>query len=154
MQTPLRQCGFTLIEMLSVVAIVAILASIATPSIRALTAGQNVRSTASDLHTALVKARSEAIKRNAPVSLSPAASGSWVSGWTIPNPANTAVLLDSHGAVPNVTISGPTAVVFNPSGRIQGSGTAQFDIAAAGTDKRRCVKVDLSGRAYELNTAC
>ena len=48
-------------------------------------ANQRLKSMATDLHLTLVKARGEAIKRNADVTVSPA-EGDWSNGWSMVNP--------------------------------------------------------------------
>ena len=72
--------GFTLIELMVVMSILAVLASLAAPSMSKLIATQRLRSAAGDMHLALVKARSEAVKRNKDVTIS-AQGGSWAAGW-------------------------------------------------------------------------
>jgi type IV fimbrial biogenesis protein FimT len=57
-------CGFTLPELIIVVAIAAILASIAAPSLKSLVRGVAVRGAASELVASIQFARSEAIRSN------------------------------------------------------------------------------------------
>lgn len=144
--------GFTLPELLAVVAILAVLAGVAAPSFSALMGTMRARATSTDLYASLSRARSEAVKRNALVTLQPA--GSWAAGWYIADPANAGTRLDDHPAVPNATITGPASVVFLPNGRIQGGGGPSFDIAIAGQPQHRCVQLDLSGRPNQLSTGC
>ena len=85
-------CGFTLIELMVVVAITAILLVIAGPSMRQLTHSTRIQSEMSRLMTAIVFVRSEAIKRNMPVSMCPSAMaasglptcvGTYAGGWIV-----------------------------------------------------------------------
>src|SRR2546425_10294753 len=73
--------GFSLIELVTALAVLAILATVALPSYQNFVLTQRVRGASYDLMTSLVFARSEAIKRNASVSMTQAAGG-WAQGWT------------------------------------------------------------------------
>src|SRR3970040_2076707 len=88
-----RGRGFTLIEVMGAVALVAILTSLAGSSFVRLIADQRAKAAATDLFTALNVARSEAIKHNLNVTLQPK-SGDWAHGWVIVNPDGGPNLLD------------------------------------------------------------
>lgn len=148
------RAGFTLIELMVVVAIVAILSSIAAPSFKEIIASQRIKSLGSDLLTALTRTRSEAIKRNAEVTLTPVSSGSWQYGWSIPNPSDTGRKLADHAAISGAIVNGPASVIYLPNGRIKGASAPSFDISISGVDAHRCVRADLSGRPYQKSTAC
>lgn len=146
------QAGFSLVEAMIVVAILAILTSVALPSFSSLIANQRANVAASDLHIALIKTRSEAIKRNANVTLSPNAAG-WQAGWQLLSPVDASVI-DSHGVASALTIDGPANVVYGRSGRIQGTAPAFTITSTTISTIKRCVLVDLSGRAYVKKTSC
>ena len=124
----------------------------AAPSFGAMIAAQRTKSAASDLFTALTRARSEAIKRNTEVSLIPSSAG-WQGGWRIPNPADTGHLIDDHGPLKALTVSGPAAVVYLANGRLKGATAPSFQVAA-GSAPARCIRIDLSGRPFQTATAC
>jgi type IV fimbrial biogenesis protein FimT len=142
-----RLAGFTLIELLTVLTVIAVLATLALPGFTSLIATTRVKGAATDLYVALIKTRSEALRRNASVTLSPNAGG-WQSGWQIVDA--TAVVLDTHGAVGGVTIAnGPANVVYQSSGRIQGNAAPAFLVTAAGSPSvQRCILAATSGRPY------
>lgn len=78
-----RAGGFTLIEALVVLALVAILASVAVPSLAALQRGADVRSATSAFFTALQVARTEAMKRGLNTYMVPTVGGQWAGGWVV-----------------------------------------------------------------------
>src|SRR3546814_9315441 len=63
-------------------AILVVVATLAVPSFSYLVAKSRVKAAAIDLEIALVRARSEAVKRNSNVTLTPN-TGGWKSGWKI-----------------------------------------------------------------------
>jgi type IV fimbrial biogenesis protein FimT len=148
-----RLTGFTLTELLAVLGIMGVLAVLGAPSFTNLISSNRTKSAASDLQVALVKARSEAVKRNASVTLLPNAGG-WQSGWQILDASNS--VLETRSAVRGVTITGgPASVVFQSSGRIQGNAASSFLITSTGTSAaQRCVTAATSGRSYVKSSAC
>lgn len=137
--------GFTLIEAMIVLTIAGILAAIAVPSFRSFVLGQRVKTATSELYAALVLTRSEAMKRNAAVSLEQAAGG-WEDGWTVELTGGTVVL--QQDALRDVTIAedaGLTSVSYSWTGRpATASVDAQF-IVSANDVKARCITLSLSG---------
>lgn len=74
--------GFTLLELMAAIAVLAILVAIAAPNFQRLIADQQIRTAAETLQRTLLLARSEAIKRNGDVSIE-ATDGGWHSGWSV-----------------------------------------------------------------------
>ncbi len=150
-----RLSGFSLVELMVVITVVAILATLAAPSFNQAIEGQRAKSAATDLYIALSRARSEAITRNTSVTLSPV-SGNWAQGWQIPDPSS-GTLIETHEALKgslSVTPSAAGSIVYRSSGRIQAAGNATFSIAGHYASSARCVCVTLSGRPAILEGVC
>ena len=77
--------GFTLIELLIAVAIAGIVAAVGLPSFADMFARNRITTQANDLISALNTARSEAIRRGAPVCVKRviATANSWSEGWRV-----------------------------------------------------------------------
>lgn len=146
------QAGFTLVELMIVVVITAILAGLAAPSFEAIIESQRAKSAAVDLYIALTRARSEAVKRNTNMTLTPK-SGNWASGWQMLDPVSSAVI-DDHDAVRTIAIAGPASVTYQGSGRIQGTAAPNFAVTGSQDASARCVAVDLSGRPNIRSGSC
>jgi type IV fimbrial biogenesis protein FimT len=147
-----RQAGFGLIEMMTVVAIIIILAGVGLPAMSDMVVNQRVKTTSSDLFTSILRARSEAIKRNTDVRISPTTN--WSTGWTIPSPVDGEPALASFSTRSAITVTGPEGdVVFTSAGRIRGAGNPQFSISAD-NGKARCITIDLGGRPNLQNKPC
>ena len=149
----LRSAGFTLPELMITVAIVSILAALAGPSFSSLIASQRTRAASTDLYLALAKARSEAIKRNTNVTLSPK-EDDWARGWEIRNPSDASSFLENHNALSGMTITGPDSVVYQSTGRIRGNTRPEFDFSVSDTSAAACVTVDLSGLPVQKSSSC
>src|SRR5262245_13344264 len=75
--------GITLIEIAVALALVGILVVVAMPNLSATVANQRLRAAGTDLVSALMIARSEAIKRNKQVEVVPLTARDWRSGWRV-----------------------------------------------------------------------
>lgn len=144
--------GFSLVELMVTVALVGILVSIGAPAYRTMIEGQRVKSATVDLHSALVLTRSEAVKFNKKVTLSPAADG-WSSGWSVASPIAGEPALLTHSQSSGVAITGPAgAITFSASGRAQ---NIEFEVTSdEDTSQVRCVQLDTSGRASSKTGGC
>ncbi|MDH1562094.1 GspH/FimT family pseudopilin [Pseudomonas chengduensis] len=96
--------GFTLIELMVTLTVLAIFISIAVPSFSRLIENNRVTATANEFHALLISARSDAVTKRTSITVSQS-SNVWSSGErSMEMPASVAV-------TPNVT-----SIVFNPNG--------------------------------------
>lgn len=148
------QSGFTIIELMIVVAIAGILAVFAMPSFQDTIDNQRVRKAVSDMHLSLLQARSEAIKRNSSIVINRNGS-SWVNGWTVQSGATVLrandalsdkLTINCDTNANNAVDACPASITINRNGRP----TSMIDFWAfvAGNDRviMRCAGVSLSGR--------
>lgn len=142
--------GFTLIELMVTLGILVIVLSVAMPAYQSIIQNNRVRAVTTDLHSALVLARSEAVKRNANVVVT-AVSGQWGNGWGI---TAGAITVASQGSLAGVVIVGSaTSVTFSPSGRANAA--VDFSVTSTGGEadtRYLCLGVD--GRAESGKEAC
>ncbi|MGJ8668457.1 MAG: GspH/FimT family pseudopilin [Oceanococcus sp.] len=148
-----QQAGFTLAELMIVVAISAILTSLAAPSFRELIVNTRLQAATSDMQAGLLLARSEAVKRNAQVRFLPL-TGGWNKGWQVVDPND--VVLATIGGESNLAISANMAALqYLPSGRISGVTAPEFEISdPREVGKTRCLRSDRSGRPYVQVEPC
>lgn len=150
-----RARGFTLIELIITIVVVAILSLLAFPSMRTTILRNRVRDTANDIYLSLIQTRSEALKLNTNVSLQPA-SGGWGNGWNIPDPNNPGSYLFQHGPVNTVTVAmaGAANVTYRSTGRIAANANPVFTVSGSSGSytASASVNVDPSGRPYVTET--
>lgn len=139
--------GFTIIELMIAVAILAIIVTIAAPSMSDLVRDQRVKTATFDLYSALIFARSEAIKRNANVDVVPAATD-WAAGWQVRVQSDSTVLR-RQDAFASMNITGPAgAVTYRRDGRLDVATAPAYVVKSSESTSitARCVQVDLAGR--------
>jgi type IV fimbrial biogenesis protein FimT len=165
------QPGFTLVEVMAVLAMVAVVASAAMPSLQALLASVRVSSAANDLLGDLLLTRSEAIQRHGRVVACKSSDGThcadlggWQQGWIVFVDANgdgergpTELLLQRQGPLPagvrmtgNASLARYVGYVGNGSTRQVGggfqAGTLTVCRESAGPTVARQIVINASGR--------
>jgi type IV fimbrial biogenesis protein FimT len=151
-----RTRGFTLIEVMTVVAMLAVVAALAAPSFRAISGTMNAKSAAFDLIADLATARSEAIKLNQQTTLA-AVGGDWAQGWRVTDAGGT-VLRERPALSYAVSVSGASTVTFRPNGRLSADTTdalTKWDIASSISGVTpRCVVITPTGAARSKTGSC
>lgn len=143
----MRNRGFTLLEALVVLALLAVLLSLAGPNLQGLRQKHQMQSQAEQLQVSLLLARSEALRRQQRVTLCVressagagplcATSGTWAQGWVMFVDGNDSghreaseTVLELHGALPeflklqgNATVD--RYISYGPEGRSQSTSGA------------------------------
>ncbi|RKT46775.1 GspH/FimT family pseudopilin [Thiocapsa rosea] len=159
--------GFSLIELLFSISILAILLGLGIPSFQGLIERNRVTSATNELITTLQLARSTAIRRNEVVSICPlvdanTCGGSWSSGWmvfigeaSVTEPSNASIIRQNSALAPSVTLTSNldagAAISYGNAGQIVSGGSVDFTFS--GDSEFRCLTVPLSGKtsfSYEL----
>lgn len=145
--------GFTLIELLVTLAVLGIVMTMAVPAFGDFISSNRLKTAAFDLLVSLNYARSEAIKRNADATLTPAGSG-WSGGWSVQAAGDTFKVFEAPvGIQINPLADGAAwtaAVTFKRNGRPSGFTTMMFTVRLDDvSDNRfvRCVLLDFGGAA-------
>lgn len=123
-----RDAGFSLIELLVVLAIATIILMVAVPNFTTLLDRQRLTTVTNDLYASVSYTRAEAIRRGTRVDLVPLDPADWAKGWSvsIPTPASVAEVVYSRPAVPKgLTIAWDflpkteTSLSYDGTGRIR-----------------------------------
>jgi len=149
-----RNHGFTMIELMVTLVVLGILLGVGIPSFNTIMLNSRTSGLANDLTSAINLARSEAVKRAAPVSVCPSddansCSGTWSDGWIAiadgaaeplrvwraPFPGAT------FNQVPASTASQP--IVFGPLGQLV-SATTEITVQVDGCRGVRARRLDIA----------
>lgn len=147
---PRSGAGFSLIELMVVVAIVAILAVIAYPSLTSVMNANRLSSNANELVASLQYARSEAIRRNARVLVCGSSNGTTCDGtWT-----NWITILASGGAPlrtaaaqsPVQITANQNTITYRPNGFSTAAAITVCIPTGSPPENQRVVSVTVAGR--------
>lgn len=145
--------GFTMIELLTVVSVLAAIVGLAAPSFSEFLQAQQVKGLSYDLTGDLMLARNEALKRNASVRVT-RGGADWSQGWSVVSVSDGESLSTRNPAAQQVTVTGaPSTITFDFNGRVS-SPTSSVRITISSTSGHRCVQLDPSGRARAMAGDC
>ena len=165
--------GFTLIELVIVIALAALLTTLALPSFRAIIQNNRATTQANGLLSSLNLARSEAVKRGVRVTLCSSVdqatctdppSADWATGWIIfadesnfgtKDAAET--VLQVHEALADgaeLRLAGGTNVQLLPSGQARAATTLRLELPECSGEQARTIGTELSGRSSVSATSC
>lgn len=151
-----RSRGFTLVELMVTVSIIAIVAAVALPSMGWMASAARLDGQADEMVTTMQMARAEAVRRNARMTVcgttdgTTCASGTTWTRWIIrgrDNVSGTTDVIRDTTASGDVQVKGPaTGIVFRPSGIIDASQTVTVCIPTSlPPENRRVLTVMVSG---------
>jgi type IV fimbrial biogenesis protein FimT len=165
-----RTRGFTMIEMMVTVAVLAVIMMVAAPSLAGFVRSSKVRSAQSEMIASLMLARSEAAKRGMTVGLAasaPTSGNEFGNGWTVWVDTNEDGVVDSgelvlrtypslNAAVVLGTTRNITTLAFNSSGFLTPSTAVNFKACGGNSDTTKgfAIRVDPVGLADIQEAAC
>ncbi len=161
-----KEKGFSLLELMMTLVVLAILLGIGVPSFQSLMESSRLRSVTYDLNTAVQLARSEAISRrqtaaacraNAAGTACDFTNNDWSGGWLVvlqngadlATPANVQVVR-GWGAIELAAFGAAQGFVFNRSGLAQAA--ASIDIS--NNRDSRCLNINIGGSVSVKGEAC
>ena len=148
--------GFTLVEVIVVVALIAILMSMAVPSLASFQRNSELRASASGFLAAVQSARAEAMKRGMDTYVVPVSDNNWATGWTVyadvdrsqSLTGNDVVIMQTGAIASKTSVTGGLAVAAEFAGtsgkfiRFNGGG---FPLAMDGSFRGGAIEFGVTG---------
>ncbi|QSP96124.1 GspH/FimT family pseudopilin [Marinobacter salinisoli] len=157
-----RTLGFTLVELMITMAIVAIVASITVPSFSSMVANSRLASASNDIVGLLNYARNEAVKTGRIVVVSPADGSDWANGVSVWVDADADTEMDSSevlrqttSAPGDVSISSTSNFGFSGAGLLRASAAVTIDVCdSRAGEQGSSIAVTLGGRIRAEEKTC
>lgn len=138
--------GFTLVELLVVMALIAILAAIGVPSYQNLVASNRISAEINGLVAHLQFARAEAVKRGQDVTVTSSNGNNWEGGWVVAD-VNNNTLKQQQAFQGNDTLTATLgAIRYDRNGFTQNATTLTLHDQANNVALRKCVVVSAVGQ--------
>jgi len=157
----LRSRGFTLVELLVTLVVLAILTTIAIPAFKSWVMTSRTLTVTEELNTAIQLARSEALKRRknvvicrANAALTDCENGvDWSNGWLIRQVSGNTIRV--WNAPTGSTVSGPAAgITFGSNGLGNGAGNFEIKNGGCADSKKRTIAVSTTGNTTASQGEC
>ena len=169
----IAQHGFTLLELMTALAVLAVLAAIATPSFMQFAANSRTAAIANTVASALAVARSEALRQSSPVAICPSKNGkqcdsaNWGDGWIVFTDASNPGVVNGGDVViqtwpaptggVTVNLVGPNNYIrFDARGMLTPAIAATFTVSAPHCSGNNIsqIAVTASGSPQSTKLAC
>jgi|PlaIllAssembly_1097288.scaffolds.fasta_scaffold762114_2 type IV fimbrial biogenesis protein FimT len=146
--------GFSLIELMIVLTILAVLLTIAAPSFSRFIASQRIKTASFDLQSALMLARSEAIKRGPAATVTVAAkSSNWANGWTVTSGGATLAESGPFERIAITEVGGGLTLNYLGNGRVDSANPYAFSLSSDPGVTPSCVRIDTAGVPFSKTYA-
>jgi prepilin-type N-terminal cleavage/methylation domain-containing protein len=152
--------GFTLVELMVTIAVLAIIATLAAPNLSRTLKNTKVKTSSGDIFNFLQQARTEAVRLGKTVTICGSSDGSnclnanrtnWSTGLIAKSSASSTPIQKLTFENSQLTITAPETITFNPVG----STTAEHEITVTIPDADTySVCVEVIGRAFKSKTGC
>jgi len=147
------QRGFTIIELMITLLIVAILSTMALPSFTQMIKNNRLTTQANELVLALNLSRSEAVKRGTSVTIS-AVGGNWANGWTVTD-INGQTLRIGDPLEGDLTLTNTSGSITYQASGVPTVLPGSFSLCDDRTGETgRTISISITGRVSVSDLAC
>jgi len=154
--------GFTLIELMMTITILAVVLVVAVPNIRDMIVNNRLAAQANNFIAALTVARSEAIKRRVTTRVqawdvaNDSDTANWGLGWQVIDTSNNEVIREFNALEGGSTLTGGLTEIDYEASGILGVAAQTFQLGhpKCESDQHRTITISATGRASVARVAC